>query len=37
MHKNEEKSANYLKVSINCCTFTENFKIIITTNKILQL
>ena len=37
MQNIEEKSANYLEVSINCFTFTENFKIIITTNKILQL
>jgi hypothetical protein len=29
MHKNEEKIANYLKVSINCFTFAENFKIYI--------
>ena len=29
MHKNEEKIANYLKESINCCTFVENFKIYI--------
>ena len=24
--QNEEKIANYLKVSINCCTFAANFK-----------